>query len=47
MLDNLRPGMRIKAIGPVGLVPNAQSAIGKYLFISAGSGVIPMMWVTA
>lgn len=46
MLDNLQPGMRIKAIGPAGLFTNAQSEAGKYLFISAGSGITPMMSMT-
>ncbi|MCT4608947.1 MAG: hybrid-cluster NAD(P)-dependent oxidoreductase [Pelagimonas sp.] len=46
MLDNLKPGMRIRAIGPAGLFTNAASAAGKYLFISAGSGITPMMSMT-
>ncbi|KIC44426.1 NADH oxidase [Ruegeria sp. ANG-S4] len=46
MLDNLQPGMRIKALGPAGLFTNAESAAGKYLFISAGSGITPMMSMT-
>ena len=46
MLDNLQPGMRLKAIGPAGLFTNAQSTAGKYLFISAGSGITPMMSMT-
>ena len=46
MLDNLQPGMRIKAIGPAGLFTNAQSSARKYLFISAGSGITPMMSMT-
>ncbi|MDA5558537.1 hybrid-cluster NAD(P)-dependent oxidoreductase [Shimia sp. MMG029] len=46
MLDNLRPGTRIKAIGPAGLFTNAQSRAKKYLFISAGSGITPMMSMT-
>lgn len=43
MLDTLKPGMRLKAIGPAGLFTNAGSTAGKYLFISAGSGITPMM----
>ncbi|MEM9107781.1 MAG: hybrid-cluster NAD(P)-dependent oxidoreductase [Pseudomonadota bacterium] len=46
MLDNLQPGMKIKAIGPAGLFSNAESKAGKYLFISAGSGITPMMSMT-
>ncbi|WP_170332062.1 hybrid-cluster NAD(P)-dependent oxidoreductase [Ruegeria arenilitoris] len=46
MLDNLQPGMCLKAIGPGGLFTNAQSQAGKYLFISAGSGITPMMSMT-
>ncbi|MCA0928394.1 hybrid-cluster NAD(P)-dependent oxidoreductase [Ruegeria profundi] len=46
MLDNLQPGMRIKAIGPAGLFTNAESSSGKYLFISAGSGITPLMSMT-
>lgn len=48
MLDNLKPGMRIKAFGPSGIFsfhrhPHPQ---GKYLFISAGSGITPLMSMT-
>ncbi|CUH50721.1 hybrid-cluster NAD(P)-dependent oxidoreductase [Shimia marina] len=46
MLDNLRPGVRLKAIGPAGLFTNAKSRARKYLFISAGSGITPMMSMT-
>ncbi|MES0862788.1 hybrid-cluster NAD(P)-dependent oxidoreductase [Ruegeria sp. SCPT10] len=46
MLKNLQPGMRIKAIGPAGLFSNVESTAGKYLFISAGSGITPMMSMT-
>ncbi len=46
MLDNLQPGMRIKTIGPAGLFSNVESTAGKYLFISAGSGITPMMSMT-
>ncbi|MQQ09851.1 2Fe-2S iron-sulfur cluster binding domain-containing protein [Epibacterium sp. SM1979] len=46
MLDNLQPGMRMKAIGPAGLFTNAQSQSKKFLFISAGSGITPMMSMT-
>ncbi|EEW60924.1 hybrid-cluster NAD(P)-dependent oxidoreductase [Tritonibacter mobilis] len=46
MLDNLRPGSRIKALGPAGLFTNANSSAKKFLFISAGSGITPMMSMT-
>ncbi|MBO9398621.1 MULTISPECIES: hybrid-cluster NAD(P)-dependent oxidoreductase [unclassified Shimia] len=46
MLDNLRPGMRLRALGPAGLFTNAGSTAKKFLFISAGSGVTPMMSMT-
>ena len=47
MIDNLAPGSKIKAIGPAGLFTNAESKAKKFLFISAGSGVTPMMSMTA
>ncbi|MCV6546519.1 MAG: hybrid-cluster NAD(P)-dependent oxidoreductase [Cohaesibacter sp.] len=47
MLDNLKPGMQIKAMGPAGLFTNAGSKADKFLFISAGSGITPMMSMTA
>ncbi|MGV8985821.1 MAG: 2Fe-2S iron-sulfur cluster-binding protein [Cypionkella sp.] len=43
MHDHLRPGMRIKAYGPSGLFHLPRQPDGKYLLISAGSGVTPMM----
>lgn len=43
MHDHLRPGMQIKAFGPTGLFHLPPQPDGKYLFISAGSGVTPMM----
>ena len=43
MLDNLRPGMRIKAYGPSGVFTLPETPKGKYLFIGAGSGITPMM----
>jgi stachydrine N-demethylase, reductase component len=46
MLDNLKPGVRLKAFGPAGLFTNADSKADKYLFISAGSGITPMMSMT-
>lgn len=46
MLDNLAPGVRIKAIGPAGLFTHINHPSEKYLFISAGSGITPMMSMT-
>ncbi len=46
MLDQLRPGMRVKAFGPLGVFTNHRHPARKYLFISAGSGVTPMMAMT-
>ncbi|MFN3130904.1 2Fe-2S iron-sulfur cluster-binding protein [Roseibium sp.] len=43
MLDHLVPGMQIKAFGPAGLFHLPPNPDGKFLFISAGSGVTPMM----
>jgi ferredoxin-NADP reductase len=46
MVDHLTPGMRIRAIGPAGIfaLPGDLPVAGaKHLFISAGSGVTPMM----
>jgi stachydrine N-demethylase, reductase component len=47
MHDNLVPGMRINAKGPAGLFHLPRQPDGKYLFISAGSGVTPMMSMAA
>ncbi|WP_411840181.1 2Fe-2S iron-sulfur cluster-binding protein [Paracoccus sp. ME4] len=46
MLDHLRPGMRIKAFGPAGIFSFHRHPARKYLFISAGSGVTPLMSMT-
>ncbi|MGU3398246.1 2Fe-2S iron-sulfur cluster-binding protein [Brucellaceae bacterium D45D] len=46
MLDNLRPPMRIKAYGPNGSFSLADHPGEKYLFISAGSGITPMISMT-
>jgi ferredoxin-NADP reductase len=43
MFDHLRPGMRIKAYGPNGHFTHVDHPAGRYLFISAGSGITPMM----
>lgn len=41
--DHLTVGMRLRASGPAGLFHLPPQPDGKYLFISAGSGVTPMM----
>lgn len=46
MLDHLRPGMTIKAFGPNGIFSSHKHPAEKYLFISAGSGITPMMSMT-
>ncbi|MTH78282.1 hybrid-cluster NAD(P)-dependent oxidoreductase [Paracoccus aestuariivivens] len=46
MLDHLRPGMRIKTFGPAGIFSFVRHEAPKYLFISAGSGITPMMSMT-
>ena len=43
MFDHLQPGMQIKAKGPGGVFHLPRQPDDKYLFISAGSGVTPMM----
>ena len=46
MLDHLRPGVRLKAIGPAGQFSFMNHPAEKYLFISAGSGITPMVSMT-
>jgi glycine betaine catabolism B len=46
MLDNLMPGARLKAFGPLGDFTISKHRGEKYLFISAGSGITPMMSMT-
>lgn len=46
MLDHLRPGMRIRAFGPAGIFSFHRHPARKYLFISAGSGITPLMSMT-
>ncbi|NTF41133.1 2Fe-2S iron-sulfur cluster-binding protein [Rhizobium rhizogenes] len=46
MFENLKPGMRIKAFGPLGDFTHIRHPGEKYLFVSAGSGVTPMMAMT-
>jgi len=43
MFDNLRPGVTIKALGPMGDFSHHNHPASKYLFVSAGSGITPMM----
>ena len=46
MLDHLKPGMRVRAHGPSGAFTLQHHPAEKYLFISAGSGITPMMSMT-
>ncbi|MBG1233637.1 hybrid-cluster NAD(P)-dependent oxidoreductase [Aestuariivirga litoralis] len=46
MLDHLKPGMKIKAYGPSGIFSSHKHPAKKQLFISAGSGITPMMSMT-
>lgn len=46
MLDHLRPGMRLRAYGPAGIFTFHKHKAKKYLFVSAGSGITPMMSMT-
>ena len=46
MFENLRPGMRIRALGPLGDFSHIRHPGEKYLFVSAGSGITPMMSMT-
>lgn len=41
--DNLRPGMEIRATGPMGDFCHRHHPAGKYLFLSGGSGITPLM----
>ena len=41
--DNLQPGMAIRVLGPAGEFTCARHPARKYLFLSAGSGVTPLM----
>ena len=44
--DTMGPGQRISADGPFGLFSVARHPAGKYLFLSAGSGITPLMSMT-
>lgn len=41
--DNLRAGDAVRVLGPAGEFTCARHAAGKYLFLSAGSGITPLM----
>jgi ferredoxin-NADP reductase len=43
MFENLRPGGHVKALGPAGEFSLHDHPAAKYLFLSAGSGITPMM----
>lgn len=44
--DNLRPGTRVTADAPLGAFTLATPAARRYLFLSAGSGITPVMSMT-
>lgn len=44
--DNLKPGVSLKALGPMGDFTCAAHPAAKYLFLSAGSGITPLMSMT-
>ena len=46
IMDNLQPGGMVKATGPAGRFTSANHPAKKYLFISACSGITPMMSMT-
>lgn len=41
--DNLRVGESLRVLGPAGIFTCAHRPSGKYLFLSAGSGITPLM----
>ena len=41
--DNLQPGAAVRVLGPAGEFTCARHPARKYLFLSAGSGVTPLM----
>jgi ferredoxin-NADP reductase len=43
MFENLKAGTHVRAYGPAGDFSHHNHPAGKYLFISAGSGITPMM----
>lgn len=46
LLDNVKVGDRLRAYGPAGIFSFHHHPADRYLFISAGSGVTPMMSMT-
>jgi ferredoxin-NADP reductase len=44
--DRMKPGVKIKALGPMGDFTSAAYPAPKYLFLSAGSGITPLMSMT-
>ncbi|WP_126978488.1 hybrid-cluster NAD(P)-dependent oxidoreductase [Frigidibacter oleivorans] len=46
IMENVRPGTRLKVRGPGGRFTSTHFPAKKYLFISAGSGITPMMSMT-
>ncbi len=46
MLDHLKVGMKIRARGPAGIFTIPTRGDGKYLFISAGTGITPSLSMT-
>jgi len=44
--DNVVPGTKIPAIAPLGAFTLERQPAGKYLFLSAGSGITPLMSMT-
>ena len=44
--DHLRPGVTVRASGPLGVFSTDHHPAGKYLFLSAGSGITPLMSMT-
>ena len=41
--DQLRPGMELRALGPLGEFTAFDRPAGKFLFLAAGSGITPLM----
>jgi ferredoxin-NADP reductase len=41
--DNLKPGAEIRAVGPMGVFSASNHPAPKYLFLSGGSGITPLM----
>lgn len=43
LIDNLKPGMELRAVGPAGVFHLPPQPDDKYLFLAAGSGVTPLL----